>query len=144
MTRSQPLTEGTYYILLSLIEPNHGYGIIQRTLELTGGRLELGAGTLYGAINNLLEKGWIALYSEEKESRKKKEYVMTRIGRAALEEELERLEELLGNGRKLLDAKEKQRQTDRFAGTARNEIPGGLPERNGDSEGKGASCIIQV
>lgn len=102
MGRSQPLTEGIYYILLSLVTPNHGYGIIQRTLELTEGRVELGAGTLYGAINNLMDKGWIALHSVEKESRKKKEYVITKIGRAALEEEMERLEELLENGKKLM------------------------------------------
>lgn len=101
MTRNQPLTEGIYYILLSLVTPNHGYGIIQKTLELTGGRLELGAGTLYGAINNLLDKGWIALYSEEKESRRKKEYVITTAGREALNEEMERLKELLDNGRRL-------------------------------------------
>lgn len=101
MIKNQPMTEGIYYILLSLLTPNHGYGIIQSTMEMTDGRLELGAGTLYGAINNLLEKGWITLHSEEKESRKKKEYVITRIGRAALEEEIERLEELLENGKRL-------------------------------------------
>ncbi len=101
MTKNQPLTEGIYYILLSLVTPNHGYGIIQKTLELTGGRLELGAGTLYGAINNLLDKGWITLYSEEKESRKKKEYHITAAGREALYEEMERLQELLDNGRRL-------------------------------------------
>lgn len=107
MTKYQPMTEGVYYILLSLLTPNHGYGIIQKTLELTEGRLELGAGTLYGAINNLLDKGWIVLYSEEKESRKKKEYVITRIGRAALEEEMERLTELLENGRTLMETSKK-------------------------------------
>lgn len=101
MVRSQPLTEGIYYILLSLTVPNHGYGIIRQTLEMTEGRLELGAGTLYGAINNLLDKGWIALHREEKDSRKKKEYVITRLGQAALEEEMERLEELLENGRRI-------------------------------------------
>lgn len=101
MVRNQPMTEGIYYILLSLLAPNHGYGIIQSTLEMTKGRLELGAGTLYGAINNLLDKGWIALYSEEKESRKKKEYVITKIGLAALEEEIERLSELLENGKRM-------------------------------------------
>lgn len=139
MTRSQPLTEGTYYILLSLMEPNHGYGIIQRTLELTGGRLELGAGTLYGAINNLLEKGWIALYSEEKESRKKKEYVMTRIGRAALEEELERLEELLENGKKLLSQDGKPKQPDGLVPAEQKEVSGGRPGRNGDPGEKGGA-----
>lgn len=101
MVRSQPLTEGVYYILLSLLTPNHGYGIIQSTLKMTKGRVELGAGTLYGAINNLLDKGWISLYSEEKESRKKKQYVITRLGRAALEEEIQRLTELLENGKRL-------------------------------------------
>ena len=54
------LTEGVYYILLSLLEPLHGYGIIQKVEKLSGGRVRLAAGTLYGAINTLLEKGWIA------------------------------------------------------------------------------------
>ena len=54
------LTEGVYYILLSLLEPLHGYGIIQNVENLSGGRVRLAAGTLYGAINTLLEKGWIA------------------------------------------------------------------------------------
>ena len=59
--RQAAMTEAVYYILLSMRTPNHGYGIIQNTLELTGGRLELGAGTLYGAINTLVDKGWIQL-----------------------------------------------------------------------------------
>lgn len=113
--KNQPLTEGVYYILLSLLTPNHGYGIIQRTLEMTDGRLELGAGTLYGAINNLLDKGWIALYSEEKESRKKKEYVITRLGRAALEEEMERLTELLENGKKAMEERQDHKEEHKTA-----------------------------
>ena len=74
------MTEAVYYILLSLKTPNHGYGIIQNTLALTNGRLELGAGTLYGAVNTLLERGWIRLYSEDKHSRKKKQYLITKQG----------------------------------------------------------------
>lgn len=100
MEKNTALTEGVYYILLSVLEPNHGYGIIQKISELTEGRVEIGAGTLYGAINTLSDKGWIVLYSEDKVSRKKKEYVITKLGRQALEIELERLEELLINGRK--------------------------------------------
>lgn len=96
------MTEAFYYILLSLNAPNHGYGIIQNTIELTDGRLELGAGTLYGAINTLLERGWIRLYSEDKQSRKKKQYVITEQGMLALEQEIDRLEELLENGRRVL------------------------------------------
>ncbi len=95
------MTESVYYILLSLGTPNHGYGIIQKTMELTDGRLELGAGTLYGALNTLLEKGWIRLYSEDKHSRKKKQYIITEQGNLALQLEMERLQELLENGRRI-------------------------------------------
>lgn len=94
------ITESTYYIMLALLEPNYGYGIIQKVEELTNGRVSLGAGTLYGAINTLLSKSWIKLYSEEKDSRKKKEYVITDIGRKVLEDEIYRLNELLKNGKR--------------------------------------------
>jgi DNA-binding PadR family transcriptional regulator len=46
-----PLTESMFYILLSLLQPNHGYGIMQQVEERTKGRVALGAGTLYGALN---------------------------------------------------------------------------------------------
>lgn len=94
------ITESTYYIMLALLEPNYGYGIIQKVEELTNGRVSLGAGTLYGAINTLVSKKWIKLYSEEKDSRKKKEYVITDIGRKVLKDEICRLNELLKNGKK--------------------------------------------
>ena len=58
------LTEAVYYILLSLVEPMHGYGIMQNVEQLSGGRVKLAAGTLYGAINTLLEKGWIVALPE--------------------------------------------------------------------------------
>lgn len=51
------LTESTYYILLSLYHPQHGYGIMQQTEQLSGGRVHLAAGTLYGALTSLCEKG---------------------------------------------------------------------------------------
>ena len=53
------LTEAVYYILLSLMQPMHGYGIMQNAEKLSGGRVRLAAGTLYGALNSLMEKGWI-------------------------------------------------------------------------------------
>ena len=95
------LTEGVYYILLSLLQPLHGYGIIQNVEQLSGGRVRLAAGTLYGAINTLLEKGWIAALEGEADSRKK-EYVITETGREMLQKELQRLEELVQNGKCLL------------------------------------------
>ena len=57
MDKNQPLTEAVFYILLAARKPVHGYGIIQEAAELTGGRLNLGPGTLYGAITSLLDKG---------------------------------------------------------------------------------------
>ena len=96
------LTEAVYYILLSLAaEPLHGYGIIQNSDKLSGGRVRLAAGTLYGAINTLLEKGWIAALPGENNSRKK-EYAITDTGLAVLSEELKRLSELIENGRRIL------------------------------------------
>ena len=100
-----PLTEAVYYILLALRKPNHGYGITQEVQELTTGRVMLGAGTLYGAIQTLQKKGWIDIYSVDMESRKKKEYVLTAQGREVLLAERARLAQLLENA-KLLDETE--------------------------------------
>ena len=55
--KSGALTEVTFYILLSLYSPKHGYAVMQFIEEKTGGRLSLGAGTLYGALNSMQEKG---------------------------------------------------------------------------------------
>ena len=98
------LTEAVYYILLSLIQPRHGYGIMQNVEGLSGGRVKLAAGTLYGAINALLEKGWIAAVPGEKESRKK-EYQITAQGKRMLADELTRLRELLANGERILQTR---------------------------------------
>ncbi len=96
-----PLTEAVYYILLSLVTPMHGYGIMQNVEALSRGRVRLAAGTLYGAINTLLEKGWINALPGEKDSRKK-EYVITELGKEALRTETQRLRELLENGNNIL------------------------------------------
>ncbi len=98
------LTEAVYYILLSLIKPMHGYGIMQNVEQLSNGRVKLAAGTLYGAINTLLEKGWITAIPGEKDSRKK-EYQITEAGRQALEGEILRLRELIENGNRILEDK---------------------------------------
>ena len=99
------LTEAVYYILLSLLQPRHGSGIIQNVEALSHGRVRLAAGTLYGAINTLLEKNWIRALPEEKDSRKK-EYIITDIGRQMLSEELARLRELLENGTRIMEENE--------------------------------------
>ena len=96
------LTEAVYYILLSLMHPMHGYGIMQNVEVLSGGRVRLAAGTLYGAINTLLEKGWIAALPGIKDSRKK-EYQITETGKMAVESEIVRLQELVRNGMRIME-----------------------------------------
>ncbi|MGM9669201.1 MAG: PadR family transcriptional regulator [Faecousia sp.] len=96
------LTEAVYYILLSLTAPMHGYGIMQNVEQLSGGRVRLAAGTLYGAITTLLEKGWITALPGEKDTRKK-EYQITQAGNEILRGEILRLQELLDNGKRILE-----------------------------------------
>ena len=97
MNKDLALTEATYYILLSLVEPRHGYGIMQQAEALSAGRVRLAAGTLYGAVSSLCDKGWIRLLPVEAGSRKK-EYVLTDEGFRVLRAELARLRELVTSG----------------------------------------------
>lgn len=95
------LTEAVFYTLLSLLEPLHGYGIMQNAENWSQGRIKLAAGTLYGALNTMLDRGWIIALPEEENSRKK-EYLITPKGREILEQEMQRLEELVTNGKRIL------------------------------------------
>jgi DNA-binding PadR family transcriptional regulator len=99
------LTEAVYYILLSLYEPMHGYGIMQNVTTLSEGRVNLAAGTLYGAINTLLEKGFIKALAGEANSRKK-EYEITATGKVVVKNEIGRLRELVKNGEKIVGGME--------------------------------------
>lgn len=99
------LTEAVFYILLSLLQPKRGYGIMQNVEQRSNGRVRLAAGTLYGALNTLLEKGWIMALPEIRDSRKK-EYQITEQGRQVLRDEIGRLNELLDNGRRILGGAE--------------------------------------
>lgn len=90
----EPLTESYFYILLCLYEqPRHGYGIMQRVLELSEGHVRIGSGTMYGATANLMQKGWI---KERKAEERRREYELTPAGEKALRDEIERLRHLTG------------------------------------------------
>ncbi len=101
MNNELALTESTYYILLALFRPQHGYGIMQQVEALSRGRVRLAAGTLYGALNALCDKGWIVQLPMEDGSRRK-EYRLTRTGLDMLKGEMARLRELLENGERIL------------------------------------------
>lgn len=97
------LTEITFFILLSLYEPNHGYGIMKFVEEKTQGRLVLGAGTLYGAINALEKRNWIKRTERVAgEDDRKKTYVIAEKGKKVAKMELERLKNLIDTAEKIM------------------------------------------
>lgn len=105
----QPLTEATFFILLSLAEgPRHGYAILKEVEELSEGRVTLSTGTLYGAIKRLLEARWIERASEERSEnpRDRQAYNLTNEGRTILGSEVRRLESLVRLSRARVARKE--------------------------------------
>lgn len=89
----QTITEAYYYILLSLQTPRHAYGVKKQIEALTNNRVKLSAGTLYGAIEALLRKGFIIPYRLDSSS--KKDYIITEQGKIVLFEEYKRLSSLI-------------------------------------------------
>lgn len=90
-----PLTESTYYILLTLIEPLHGYGVMQKVEEISQGAVKIGPGTLYGAFSTLEKEGLIRMVREEE---RRKSYQLTARGEAVLALQIQRLEVMTRNG----------------------------------------------
>lgn len=103
MAAQAPMTEATYYILLALMKPGHGYGMMQRIKELSGGRIEMGPGTLYGVLTRMNKEGLITLTSEEG---RRKNYAITEEGKNALHLEYRRLKQLVTDGAILEEVEE--------------------------------------
>lgn len=93
-----PLTEATYYILLSLVNPLHGYGIIKKVEEMSNKRVRLAPGTLYGALNTLLQNKIIIFIGEDQDNKRRKLYQMTELGKKLIFYEIKRLKEMVNNG----------------------------------------------
>lgn len=90
-----PLTEATYYIMLTLVEPLHGYGVMQKVDKISRGTVKIGPGTLYGAFSSLEKEGLIRMVKEEE---RRKCYQLTDKGRLVLVNQIERLEIMNANG----------------------------------------------
>ncbi len=100
---ARPLTEPVLLILMSLADqPRHGYALMKDMEELSGGRVRVSTGTLYGALGRLLEDGYIERYKQEDTSREKQAYRLTRAGLKALRTELERMKQLTRAGARQL------------------------------------------
>ncbi len=106
---SLPLTEATFFILLSLAPgPKHGYAIMKAVNQMSNGRITFSTGTMYGAIKRLLDQGWIVRNGEgedareenahtrnDETSRSRKEYELTGLGRKVYSAEVSRMQELV-------------------------------------------------
>jgi DNA-binding PadR family transcriptional regulator len=96
-----PLTEATFHVLISLVRPLHGYGVMQAVSRRKGGRVRIGPGTLYGALRKLLENGLVERADgTDAELERRKAYVLTPLGRRVVALEVERLAGLVRVGRK--------------------------------------------
>jgi DNA-binding PadR family transcriptional regulator len=96
-----PLSEASYYVLLALDQPRHGYAVMQAVEAMSGGSVCIGPGTLYGAFGTLEKQQLIEKVSEEE---RRKIYALTQLGRQVLAEQVRRLELMVRNARAFLQA----------------------------------------
>lgn len=90
---AKALSEPVFLILTSLAEqPRHGYALLKDVEALSGNRVRLSTGTLYGAIYRLLGEGWIERWKQDDGSRDKQAYRLTKSGRNRLTAEVDRLQ----------------------------------------------------
>ena len=95
-----PLTESTYYIMLTLVEPLHGYAVMRKVEEISKGTVKVGPGTLYGAFTSLEKEGLIVKVKEED---RRKSYALTPKGKNVLMNQIKRLEIMTQNGLYVID-----------------------------------------
>lgn len=91
-----PLTRTVFHLLVALADgPGHGYALAREVEELSGGRVVLGPGTLYGSLSRMQKEGLIDETENPGEeglhAERRRYYRMTRLGAAALASESERL-----------------------------------------------------
>ncbi|WP_071434007.1 PadR family transcriptional regulator [Angelakisella massiliensis] len=84
----QTLTEQMFYILLALEEECCGVDIMERVQQMSGGRVQVGPGTLYTLLDRFLQEGMIR---QTRSEGRKRSYILTETGREMLEEEVRRL-----------------------------------------------------
>ena len=100
-----PLTPAVFHVLLALAgQERHGYAILKEILRLTGGRVRMQAGTLYGTLQRLLDTDLVEEVAAPKRpatDSRRRYYRLTRIGRRALDDEIERMAALVRVARTL-------------------------------------------
>ena len=94
-----PLSEASFYVMVALDQPLHGYAIMQKVEAISDGNIVIGPGTLYGAFATLEKQG---LIDKVKEEERRKYYALTARGRKVLAEQVRRLEIMVRNGQAAL------------------------------------------
>lgn len=84
----EQLTDTNYYILLSMVQPIHGYGIMQRVKEISEGIFEIGPASLYTSLKKMQDAGLISLIDTGESD--KKVYRLTHSGKDLLKKDYER------------------------------------------------------
>ncbi|MGM7681105.1 PadR family transcriptional regulator [Cytobacillus sp. Hm23] len=90
-----PMTEAMYYVLLAIHKPLHGYAVMNAIREASGGRVNMGPGTLYGILKRMEKDKLIVL--EDSDGRRKS-YQITSSGRRAFKQEYMRLTKMVEDG----------------------------------------------
>lgn len=90
-----PMTEAMYYVLLTLMNPSHGYGVMNAITEVSNGRVNMGPGTLYGVLARMQKEGLIVLAENDG---RRKTYAITSDGEQALRQEYQRLTAMIEDG----------------------------------------------
>lgn len=93
-----PMTEAMYYILLALLNPNHGYQLMASIEQVSKGRIRMGPGTLYGVLTRLQKDHLIEILQDDG---RRKTYAITEEGKAALNREYKRLQQMIADGKNL-------------------------------------------
>lgn len=91
-----PMSETAFYILFSLQEPQHGYGIGQHVEEISNSEVHIGAGTMYGTLSKMQKDGLIRFLEKEDN---RKIYQITDLGQEILDIEIKRIDRLYKNSR---------------------------------------------
>jgi DNA-binding PadR family transcriptional regulator len=92
INRFLPLSEASYYILLALRHPQHGYAVMQETEQASQGSVKLAPGTLYGALTNLEGQKLIQRAGQDG---RRKIYQITELGTQVLTAHIKRLQIML-------------------------------------------------
>ncbi|MDU4892086.1 MAG: helix-turn-helix transcriptional regulator [Clostridium sp.] len=94
------LTDSTYYILLTMVEPIHGYAIMQQVQEISEGEVVIGPASLYTILKKLQTADLIELLEDEEERRKN--YRLTDKGKSILKKDINRRIAMVEHGKKVL------------------------------------------